>query len=1731
MRTRFTLSRLILATSVSVLTTLSARAATFTWTGTTNGWATPTAWTPNVAPTGTNPADILQFSGDVSAPYTSINNVAANPFLVNRINLLATGVVAGNAHFIAGNAVAFAGTAPEIVQTGSGGVAFYTPLRLDGTLTVSGAGTGFTTANATVSGIANLVKNGTSTLRFGTVYTVAPFGPSENTWLGKIEINAGTVRFNNNAESGRTALRANPIVLNGVSAAFSCNSEMRFGTLSGAFGDVRTTLVTTDTPTPDSESILITAFSDGDYAGNLTLSPPIGTGKHDGELIIRGTGTQTLSGTTSIDEDIVIGRGATLVLAGNASFSTSTGSVILGGGTMRLENEIANNNNRLREGGGVSAASTSVQPIGGGTLILAGNAGGTQETTGRLQLGAGGTNLATGQPESKPRAGHLNLQIVHRAGGAGVTSLTFQNYARDQQTISQLTTVHFSATNDSTTPSYLPLGDTGDVPNIFLTDGTFTVPLQNGLLSATNGPVSVGWATIASPGNPSTTSTVDFATHTVNGVAPVSTVLWDATRTAVDNVHVNGSAATPATAANFAVNSVKLAPAGFGQTLNIAGSGHLATTAFLLSGSNDYTIRASGGGGISGVGPRFFHVDKAALTVEASLAASNQPVVKSGAGLLALTHTANAGISEVTSVNSGTLRATPGSTLPTGELRLRGGVVEIQGGTFTRDIGHGPNTVNLSGARTEIVNTVPTLVPEDDDRGSGGFAAFGANATVTLNSNRVINWEDVGFARSGHALILNSPTATAMVEFTNPINLTAFDNGRPNYNAREIRTLDNNGATTDWARLSGIIYGTVNNDLLKTGEGTLELTAANQFLGHTHVNEGRLLVTGSLLSSATVITRGSGSIGGTGSVGTILLDGGAVSPGNGLGTLTATNLSWRTGTYHADLGVGGNTSDTLALGAGRLRKDPHGAAPYTVDFGGAGEGGRTYTLATFATTNFVAGDFTAANLRAGLTGTFAINAGVLTFATNLPAPIIATHPLTQRVNIGNPVTFTVATQLPGAYSYTWYKGNQPIPNETAATFTIPAIAAADGGVYKAIVTDGTNPATSNSATLTVNEAPVGIPQTLDAAEETATPITITATDVNPNDTVTFTITLPGHGTLSGSIPNLIYTSALNYNGPDSFTFKARDGLLDSAITTITLNVTPVNDPPVANADAIVSDVPFNLIANDTDIDGDTPLTLQNVSTATYGTIVQNGNTITYTAGPLFSRADTFTYTVIDGKGGQTTGTVTVGLGAPTSFGITAKGAQIFGEPAGTLLTVIGQPTVAGDGRVAFVGTYVKPDRKKQTALLFGNPPVPTIRLGVTTAPASTLTFAKVSAPVVNATGELAFKGALTKAPKGTADGIWAMTNDTLRTVAQGGMAVPGITGATFTKFGDIALPDDGRVIFAATLKGALKTADTGIWRETGAGSVAKVVREGDILFVGGRNRAVKLLALFGPSGKDTVGQRRGFNNAGAVLARVSFEDKSSAIVRFNADGTTKDVAMISAVPRVELANAQVKSFNLPVLAEDGGMSFQASLVPGTGNASKTSDAVLLRRSAAGAITLVAQEASPAVNLPGTYFKSFSDTVSGTNNRVAFIGTLKAKLGGVISANDTGIWRHSAAGAMEQLAREGSPAPELTNANFIAFKSLVWTDRTAFVATAKSTTPKLTTTGLWAEDSDGNLKLAFHTGKTISFPTGAKIVKSFTVLGPVLGALGQGGTANFLGGFAILVKFTDKTTGVVTAWVP
>jgi hypothetical protein len=101
----------------------------------------------------------------------------------------------------------------------------------------------------------------------------------------------------------------------------------------------------------------------------------------------------------------------------------------------------------------------------------------------------------------------------------------------------------------------------------------------------------------------------------------------------------------------------------------------------------------------------------------------------------------------------------------------------------------------------------------------------------------------------------------------------------------------------------------------------------------------------------------------------------------------------------------------------------------------------------------------------------------------------------------------------------------------------------------------------------VNTPPIAYNQTITTAEDTPKGITLTASDVDGDPLTYFIATGPSHGSLSGSPPNVTYTPEPNYNGADSFTFKAYDGQAYSNIATVSITVTPVNDPPV------VSDIP------------------------------------------------------------------------------------------------------------------------------------------------------------------------------------------------------------------------------------------------------------------------------------------------------------------------------------------------------------------------------------------------------------------------------------------------------------------------------------------------------------------------------------------------------------------------------
>ena len=160
---------------------------------------------------------------------------------------------------------------------------------------------------------------------------------------------------------------------------------------------------------------------------------------------------------------------------------------------------------------------------------------------------------------------------------------------------------------------------------------------------------------------------------------------------------------------------------------------------------------------------------------------------------------------------------------------------------------------------------------------------------------------------------------------------------------------------------------------------------------------------------------------------------------------------------------------------------------------------------------------------------------------------------------------------------------------------------------------------------------------LDGADISSTPATVAADqlDDSPDD-------------------NLKYTPPADANGNAfaTFAFKVNDGDLDSAVSyIITVNVSAVNDAPVATTDTAETSagtaIIIGVLENDSDVDGDTLRVVEvGVPTApSNGTAVINTNatTVTYTPDAAFTAgADTFDYTVTDGLVEVTTSvTVTI----------------------------------------------------------------------------------------------------------------------------------------------------------------------------------------------------------------------------------------------------------------------------------------------------------------------------------------------------------------------------------------------------------------------------------------------------------------------------------------------------------
>jgi uncharacterized protein (TIGR03437 family) len=137
-------------------------------------------------------------------------------------------------------------------------------------------------------------------------------------------------------------------------------------------------------------------------------------------------------------------------------------------------------------------------------------------------------------------------------------------------------------------------------------------------------------------------------------------------------------------------------------------------------------------------------------------------------------------------------------------------------------------------------------------------------------------------------------------------------------------------------------------------------------------------------------------------------------------------------------------------------------------------------------------------------------------------------------------------------------------------------------------TDSAGASATRQLTVAINRPPVTEGQAVTTDEDTPKNIALAATDAD-GDAIRFVVVnQPAHGRVSESGSNLSYRPAANYNGVDSFTFKAIDGFGESAVARVTIAIRPVNDPPVLTAPPALTAITggslvLNIVAADPDV--------------------------------------------------------------------------------------------------------------------------------------------------------------------------------------------------------------------------------------------------------------------------------------------------------------------------------------------------------------------------------------------------------------------------------------------------------------------------------------------------------------------------------------------------------------------
>lgn len=415
-------------------------------------------------------------------------------------------------------------------------------------------------------------------------------------------------------------------------------------------------------------------------------------------------------------------------------------------------------------------------------------------------------------------------------------------------------------------------------------------------------------------------------------------------------------------------------------------------------------------------------------------------------------------------------------------------------------------------------------------------------------------------------------------------------------------------------------------------------------------------------------------------------------------------------------------------------------------------------------------------------------------------------------------------------------------------------------------------------------------------------------------------------------------------------------------------------------------------------------------------------------------------------------------------------------------------------------------------------------------------FSALGEPVLDNLGRTTFIGSLRVGTGGVvtanATGIWRVSaNGSTTLIARAGSEAPGAAGTLFSSFTNL-VAGEGGIAFRATLASgsANVTAanNTGIWAQNASGNLVLVARLG--------SAPTPALGSFTVFNSETgqAGHARHFNNIGDLLLSARFGTGPLGIYMVDAfgfgfNGTAPIAAVGSPVPGV--SGGLFSAISNPILSQSDEVAFRGTF---TGNGVATgNNTAIFAYSANGSGRLVVR--TGGADSGGRIFQTLSSPILNGAGNIAFTGTLRSGVGGVSTANATGVWTVSPDGPVAIVARAGDEAPGTGGARFATFPQISYPDEAGIAFTATLAGTGITTTnntGLWASPSPGApVELVLRTGDSFLVGGVAKTVSTFSAYAASAATAGAGRGFNAFGDVVFLVTFSDGTRGIFKFEMP